>query len=61
MPWTPESFRKKHWKKGSKKAAKAAKIASAIVKAGGKEGVAIATGIARAKCAPVLPQPRAGW
>jgi uncharacterized protein YdaT len=44
MPWTGKSFAAKHNKKLSGKAAsKAASIASAIVREGGDEGIAIAT------------------
>lgn len=44
MPWTGKSFAAKHNKALSGKAAsKAASIASAIVRGGGDEGIAIAT------------------
>jgi uncharacterized protein YdaT len=44
MPWTGKTFAAKHNKKLSGPAAnKAASIASAIVRGGGDEGVAIAT------------------
>lgn len=44
MPWNAKSFASKHNKKLSGAAAsKAASIASAIVRGGGDEGVAIAT------------------
>ena len=44
MPWTGKSFASKHNHSLSGKAAtKAASIASAIVRGGGDEGVAIAT------------------
>lgn|GEM_PF-2001794 len=50
MPWKSGSeFAKKHWKKGGKKAGKARRIAEAIIASDGDEGIAIATGIARAK------------
>jgi uncharacterized protein YdaT len=50
MPWTGSEFRSRHAKKLSPgQAAKAAKIANAILASGGDEGVAIATGIKRAK------------
>ena len=62
MPYSAEEF-KKHWKKGGKRTGKAAKVATAIVRGGGDEGVAIATGIARAKGkkrkARKLPEARA--
>jgi uncharacterized protein YdaT len=49
MPWTAESFRRKHNKKLSPKAsAKAASIATAMVRAGVDEGIAIATANKRA-------------
>jgi len=49
MPWDAKSF-KKHWKDASPaQLKKAAAIATAILKGGGEEGTAIATGIARAK------------
>lgn len=44
MPWTGKSFAAKHnHALSGKGAAKAASIASAIVRSGGDEGVAIAT------------------
>jgi uncharacterized protein YdaT len=50
MPWSPGEFKKKHAKKlGITQAVKASKVANAILREGGDEGVAIATGIARAK------------
>lgn len=50
MPWTAESFKKKHAHGLSKKqAAKAAAQANAILKSGASEGVAIATAIKHAK------------
>ena len=48
MPYSAEEF-KKHWKKGGKRTGKAASVASAMIRGGADEGVAIATGIARAK------------
>lgn len=53
MPWTGPDFKKRHAKKLSPvKAEKASRIANAIVASGGDEGMAIATGIARAKHNP---------
>ena len=50
MPWTAESFKAKHAKHLSDaQAAEAARIANAILKNGGDEGTAIATGIKHAK------------
>ena len=50
MPWTPEEFRRKHAKNLSPALAKkASEIANAILAGGGDEGMAISTGIARAK------------
>lgn len=50
MPWTAADFKSKHWKDASDaQASKAARIANAILDGGGDEGVAIATGIKRAK------------
>jgi uncharacterized protein YdaT len=44
MPWTGESYRRRHNKKlSSGEADKAAKQANAILRSGGDEGVAIAT------------------
>jgi uncharacterized protein YdaT len=44
MPWTAGSFRRKHNKKLTPyQSAKAAKIANAILKSSGNEGMAIAT------------------
>ena len=44
MPWTGKEFASKHNKKlKGARAAKAASIASAIVRGGGDEGIAIAT------------------
>jgi len=44
MPWTGKSFAAKHNKKlKGARATKAAEIASAIVRQGGDEGIAIAT------------------
>ena len=49
MPWTAAEFKRKHWKKATAAQAKrAAEIANAILREGGDEGVAIATGIKRA-------------
>ncbi|KAF0156292.1 MAG: hypothetical protein FD189_1097 [Elusimicrobia bacterium] len=60
-PWTPGQFQKKSKKLGKKRAKKGAKIANAILKRGGHEGMAIATGMARAMGQPRLPRPKAGW
>lgn len=50
MPWTASSFRSKHNKKLGKPAAKkATKVANAILKRTGDEGLAIATANARAE------------
>ena len=50
MPWTASTFRSKHNKKLPKPAAKkAAKVANAILKRTGDEGLAIATANARAE------------
>lgn len=50
MPWTAESFKKKHNKKLSPaKAKKAAAQANAMLKAGVPEGIAIATANRHAK------------
>lgn len=50
MPWTGEEFRMKHNKKLSAgKARKAASIASAMVRGGVDDGVAIATANKRVK------------
>lgn len=49
MPWTPSSFRKKHNKSLSDEGArKAAKIANAVLKSSGDEGMAIAVANKRA-------------
>jgi uncharacterized protein YdaT len=50
MPWTSASFKRKHWKTATSAQAKhAAKVANKVLAGGGSEGIAIATGIARAK------------
>lgn len=50
MPWDAKSFKSKHNRKLGKPAAKkAAKIANAILKRTGDEGLAIATANARAE------------
>lgn len=50
MPWTGATFKQRHAKNLSPaRAGKAAKIANAMLKGGASEGLAIATGIARAK------------
>ena len=50
MPWDSASFAARHNKKlGPGKAAKAARIANAILKRTGDEGLAIATANARVK------------
>jgi uncharacterized protein YdaT len=50
MPWSANSFQSKHNKKlGKSKAGKAARIANAILRRTGDEGLAIATANARAK------------
>lgn len=50
MPWTPEEFRRRHAKRLSRRQAeRASSIANAILREGGDEGAAIATGISRAK------------
>jgi uncharacterized protein YdaT len=50
MPWTAAQFKAKHFKHASEhQAQEAAHIANAMLKSGAKEGVAIATAIARAK------------
>lgn len=43
MPWTGSSFKKHNKKLSPAQSAKAARMANAILKSGGKEGVAIAT------------------
>lgn len=56
MPWTPEEFKKKHAKHAKHltdhQAEMASRIADAILGRTGDEGLAIATGIARAKAGP---------
>lgn len=50
MPWTAKTFASRHNKKlGSAAASKASRIANAILKRTGDEGLAIATANARAK------------
>jgi uncharacterized protein YdaT len=50
MPWSAESFKRKHWSKASpNQARKAAEIANRMLSEGADEGIAIATGIKRAK------------
>lgn len=50
MSWTGKSFKSRHNKKlSSAQADKASKIANAILKRTGDEGLAIATGNARVK------------
>jgi hypothetical protein len=50
MPWTPGQFQAKHDKSATpKQAARESKLASAMLKSGASEGVAIATAIDRAK------------
>lgn len=50
MPWTPEQFKTKHFKKATDSQARhAAKMASGMIRRGVAEGVAIATAIKRAK------------
>jgi uncharacterized protein YdaT len=49
MPWTGASFKKHNKSLSGPAAAKAASIASAIVRGGGDEGVAIATANKRVK------------
>lgn len=50
MPWTGPEFKAGHWKDATPaQAAKAARIANGILRGGGDEGIAISTGIARAK------------
>jgi hypothetical protein len=51
MPWASgQAFAAKHWHKGSAaQHDKANRIASGMIRSGVPEGVAIATGIARAK------------
>lgn len=53
MPWTGTQFRMRHAKHLTpKQAARAATIANAMLRGGAEEGVAIATGIKRAKSVP---------
>lgn len=50
MPWQPDEFKRKHFKAAtSSQSKKASSIANAILRGGGSEGTAIATGISRAK------------
>lgn len=50
MPWTGAEFKAKHAKHlTDAQAAKGAKIATAMIERGVDEGIAIATGIARAE------------
>lgn len=50
MPWTPETFRKRHNKRlSSGQAKKASRIANAIIGEGGDEGMAIAVANKRVK------------
>ena len=50
MPWTAASFKAKHWNACTPGQCRyAARKANQILAAGGSEGVAIATGIAKAK------------
>ena len=62
-PWNASEFRKHFKKAKGKQASKAASVASAMIRGGADEGVAIATGIARAKGkkrkARKLPEARA--
>ena len=52
MPWTATEFKRDHWHGATPaQAATAARIANAILRGGGDEGVAIATGIKKAKAA----------
>lgn len=54
MPWDPEEFKDRHFNKASGgQAKKASSIANAMLRSGADEGVAIATGIARAKGQPM--------
>lgn len=53
MPWTPEDFKERHWKKATKaQAARAAEQAGAMIRRGVPEGTAIAVSIRRAKRVP---------
>lgn len=50
MPWTGTEFRQRHAKDlNPPQARKAASVANAILRSGGNEGTAIATGIKQAK------------
>jgi uncharacterized protein YdaT len=50
MPWTAAEFKARHFKKATAaQASKAAEMATAMVKGGTDEGVAIATAIKRSK------------
>jgi len=50
MPWTGKEFQQKHWKGASpEQASKAAEIASAMVRDGHPENVAIPTAIVSAR------------
>jgi len=49
MPWTGSSFKKHNKRLSPSQSAKAARIANAILKSGGSEGVAIATANKQAK------------
>lgn len=54
MPWDAKSFRAKHNKKlNPSQAAKGARVATAMVEKGVPEGIAIATGNARAEGKPM--------
>lgn len=49
MPWTPKTFAKRHNKKlKGRRAAKASKVANAVLKRTGDEGMAIRVANARA-------------
>jgi len=50
MPWTAAEFRVKHWRDATPaQARKAAAIANAMLRDGAADGVAIATGIKKAR------------
>lgn len=50
MPWTAQEFKQRHAKHlSTAQAGKAASIAEAMMRGGAAEGMAIATGIKRAK------------
>ena len=50
MPWTAKNFRSRHFKRATPtQAKKAATVANAMLRRGVDEGIAIATGIRRAK------------